>query len=192
MPDIRTNARGTCFVCAPNCSSLTNLKVPSRYQVFALTNCYSWASVRKTTCHLLPGKTSAHEKTLWQAFFVEFKLQVSWVFGAAALPQAIGSMGNITWVRKWSHWFSSSVVSWYLDGTFTLVRQPYAQLFSVNAFVQFGANMKQEPLAFVMMSGKRKKGYKKVKISSQPNVSVNLPYDTDLEVILKCVELLTS
>ena len=165
MPDFRTNARGTCFVCAPNCSSLTNLKVPSRYQVFALTNCYSWASVRKTTCHLLPAKTSVHEKTLWQAFFVEFKLQVSWVFGAAALPQAIGSMGNITWVRQWSHWFSSSVVSWYLDATFKLVRQPYAQLFSVNAFVQFGANMKQVPLAFVVMSGKRKKGYKKVKKS---------------------------
>lgn len=70
---------------------LTNLKVPSRYQVFALTNCCGWASVAKTRCCLLPAWTY---KIFWQAFFIKFKLQVNWVFGAAgeAAAPKIGQM----------------------------------------------------------------------------------------------------
>ena len=51
---------------------------------------------------------------------------------------------------------------WYLDGTFKIVKEPFTQLFSIHAFVNSESSIKQLPLVFVLMSGKRKRDYRKV------------------------------
>ena len=43
-----------------------------------------------------------------------------------------------------------------------MLREPFSQLMSIHAFIKVEDNMKQVPLAFALMLGKRRKDYKGV------------------------------
>ena len=55
--------------------------------------------------------------------------------------------------------------TWYIDGTFKVVKDPFYQLLSIHAFIRAGDEMKHLPLVFIIMSRKTKIDYKKVKYS---------------------------
>jgi len=46
----------------------------------------------------------------------------------------------------------SKAKTWYVDATFKVVKNPFNQLFSVHAFVKKDGQLKQLPLAFIVMS----------------------------------------
>ena len=51
--------------------------------------------------------------------------------------------------------------TWYIDDTFKLVRRPFTQLLTINAFVRSGESCKQVSLIYVLMSSRKKKDYMK-------------------------------
>ena len=58
--------------------------------------------------------------------------------------------------------FLKTARTWYLDGTFKVVRQPFTQLWSIHAFVAKGDDLKQLPFLYVLMSSRRTVDYKAV------------------------------
>ncbi len=48
--------------------------------------------------------------------------------------------------------FLAKAKTWYMDGTFKVVNEPFKQLFTIHAlFKNYNGNVKQVPLMFVLM-----------------------------------------
>ena len=77
--------------------------------------------------------------------------------------------------------------TWYLDGTFKVVKTPFTQLFSIHAFVRQEEDMKQVPLMFCLMSGRKQKDYKKVLKEIKKLLTQNGRDENDLTVNLEQV-----
>ncbi|KAG1679378.1 hypothetical protein GQR58_012952 [Nymphon striatum] len=71
--------------------------------------------------------------------------------------------------------------SWYVDGTFHVVNKPFIQLFSIHAFIKNSSgDVKQVPLAFVLMSRRRRRDYKAV----LSEIKQMLPSDPAVQVVV--------
>ena len=52
--------------------------------------------------------------------------------------------------------------TWYIEGTFKIIGKPFTQLLTIHAFLNQDGVTKQVPLCYVLISGSKKKDYKKV------------------------------
>ena len=80
-------------------------------------------------------------------------------------------------VKKWRHLIFATeqqlsqlaaTKTWYIDRNDKIVKDPFHQLVSISAFVMSAVSATQVPLAFVLISSKKKRDYKKVRLHMTP------------------------
>jgi len=88
----------------------------------------------------------------------------------------IGSQRHFMFATDYQLQLLSRAATWYMDGTFKIVKEPFVQLFSIHAFVRKDGKIKQLPLCFFIMSSRRRCDYEAVltvllqHLSTGPNV----------------------
>ncbi|GFS03938.1 hypothetical protein ElyMa_002900600 [Elysia marginata] len=74
----------------------------------------------------------------------------------------VGNRRHLLFFTKWQMDLLKNVRRWFVDATFKVVKAPFTQLWSVHTFVKADQETKQVPLAFALMSGKRRRDYQAV------------------------------
>ena len=71
-----------------------------------------------------------------------------------------GTRRHLLFYTKQQAHLLSKARRWFVDATFKVVKAPFTQLWSIHAFARVDDQLKQLPLAFALMSGKRRYDYR--------------------------------